>query len=485
MTDLNMQIVHLQHPPLRGYVTPVQAEQLKHRFCYLTPMLEYARITAELANSAVDVIQLPFTPISVPSHAELMQKASARREQGLRLQELTKKRREEKLAADQLRLQTLVTLQRKETHASAPERKSAILEEGFKNEGHLQKAIDELADRVSAAHHKNLAGNPELLTEERMYPLIKSDDKSLDNAQKVQKGIQLALKTSVERRQKILAAKEAARAKHVVEQEKLAQLRKDDPDKWTGIVKEELANIRTRMERRKKLRADLNDRSSVAYRRRQKMINDAANEGAGDEDFGANDDDWLVYQQMSAGRGDAVDEEDEDDEARLAELEAMLAEHDPTSLYLSYEEQARLYQIQMGIVRVRVPECLFQPSIIGVDQAGVVEIMHNTLQNYSTDIQQKMTENLFLTGGLLHIKGLEERFRQEITALRPAGSGFTLRTAGDPSLDGWSGARQWALGDEFKQACVTRQEYEECGGDYLKEHSASNLFHHRHKKARK
>lgn len=298
MTDFMMQLVHLQHPPLRSYVTPIQAEELKHRFCYLTAMQEYSQVVAHLSNSQVDAIQLPFTPISVPSHAELMQKAAARREQGLRLQELSAKRRQEKMVADRLRLAKLVQLRLKESHATVPERKAAMLEEGFKTEAHLTKAIDELADRVSAAQHKANAGTPDALTDEKLYPLLNASDKGLSSQQITEKQVQVALKTSTERRQKVLAKREEARAKHVEQQHQLTKLRNDDPEKWKASIKAELETLRTRQERRRKHRQDLNDRSSVAYRRRQKMINDAANEGSADDDFGANDDDWLVYHQM-------------------------------------------------------------------------------------------------------------------------------------------------------------------------------------------
>lgn len=73
----------------------------------------------------------------------------------------------------------------------------------------------------------------------------------------------------------------------------------------------------------------------------------------------------------------------------------MLAEHDPTSLYLTYEEQvvhlvfrwkdelslsvvqAKLFQIDLGVMRVRVPECLFQvPATLS---ACNLSLHHNVL----------------------------------------------------------------------------------------------------------
>jgi len=466
MTEFTEKLLHLQHPLLRPYVTPVQAEELKHRFCYLTGMSQYLECAKHLASNPVDVIQVPFTPAAVPSQAELDQKYAARREQGLRLQELTANKRREKLAADRLKLGSLVHLKLKEKEGTTKERAAFLSQEGYKSERHLQKAIDELADRVSPAQLKSKEGLD--------LSLADVDEKSLNPKEKLEKHVQLQLKAATVRRQIMLKKREEALAQHKKEERALAQLQKDDPEKWKAQIKAELEVIYLRRERRKKLRQDLNDRGSVAYRRRQKMINDAANMDGADEDFGVNDDDWLVYAEMSAGR-DGVDEEDEDDEQRINELETMLADHDPTSLYLTYEEQAKQFQLQLGALRARVSECLFQPSMIGVDQAGLIEALESTLKCYSQDVQAKMAENIMLSGGNMKIEGMRERLQEEIQALRPAGSNYTLQTAKDPMLDSWYGARQHAISDTFAESCVTLAEYEECGGNYLKEHRASNL----------
>jgi actin-related protein 5 len=38
----------------------------------------------------------------------------------------------------------------------------------------------------------------------------------------------------------------------------------------------------------------------------------------------------------------------------------------------------------------------------------------------------------------------------------------------DPSLDSWKGMAAFAKTDEFPRVCVTREEYEECGGERIK-----------------
>ena len=48
----------------------------------------------------------------------------------------------------------------------------------------------------------------------------------------------------------------------------------------------------------------------------------------------------------------------------------------------------------------------------------------------------------------------------------------------NPVLDAWLGARKWArlLNSNLQSVSVTREEYDEKGGEYLKEHFASNRY---------
>ena len=55
---------------------------------------------------------------------------------------------------------------------------------------------------------------------------------------------------------------------------------------------------------------------------------------------------------------------------------------------------------------------------------------------------------------------------------------FTHVYPGNPVLDAWYGARKWArtLSNNLRTVSVTTEEYDEKGGEYLKEHFASNLY---------
>lgn len=138
---------------------------------------------------------------------------------------------------------------------------------------------------------------------------------------------------------------------------------------------------------------------------------------------------------------------------------------------------AEYYQLQLGVERIRVPEIVFQPTIIGVEQAGIGEVIETILARYNAQDQQKLAENVFITGGGAMLPGIKQRIEAELLQMRPFQSKFTVQLADHPILDAWKGSRKWALMDDnLKRYSITRQEYLEKGGDYLKDHMCSNHY---------
>ncbi|XP_063153249.1 actin-related protein 5 isoform X3 [Candoia aspera] len=138
---------------------------------------------------------------------------------------------------------------------------------------------------------------------------------------------------------------------------------------------------------------------------------------------------------------------------------------------------AEYHQLFLGTERIRVPEIVFQPSLIGEEQAGIAETMQFVLDRYSKDQQEKLVQNVFLTGGNVMYPGMKARIQKELLEMRPFQSSFQVHLASNPVLDAWYGARDWAL--EYMnrdEGWITRKDYEEKGGEYLKEHCASNVY---------
>ncbi|XP_066500287.1 actin-related protein 5 [Hoplias malabaricus] len=138
---------------------------------------------------------------------------------------------------------------------------------------------------------------------------------------------------------------------------------------------------------------------------------------------------------------------------------------------------AEYHQLFVGTERLRAPEVLFRPSMIGEEQMGLIETLQFVLEQYTPEQQTVLAENVFLTGGNLLYPGVKERVERELLAMRPFQSHFKVTLASQPALDAWFGAREWALRNPVgSEGWISKQDYEEKGGEYLSEHCASNIY---------
>lgn len=115
--------------------------------------------------------------------------------------------------------------------------------------------------------------------------------------------------------------------------------------------------------------------------------------------------------------------------------------------------------------------------MVGVGEAGLAETIDYVLKMFSANEQQRLVDNIFLTGGSSNIPGLVERLNKELMEIRPFQSTFNVKKADDPSLDSWKGARKFATSGVMENYQVTKQEYQEMGTEYIKEYFASNRYY--------
>ena len=75
--------------------------------------------------------------------------------------------------------------------------------------------------------------------------------------------------------------------------------------------------------------------------------------------------------------------------------------------------------LAMESERFSVPELLFNPSDIGIDQAGIVEATWQSLQQLPTVSQGLAASNILLTGGNCNLPQLRDRYALEVRQLIP------------------------------------------------------------------
>lgn len=150
--------------------------------------------------------------------------------------------------------------------------------------------------------------------------------------------------------------------------------------------------------------------------------------------------------------------------------------------------------LAMETERISVPELLFNPSDIGLEQAGLPETCHQSLDCLPEVEMRLCSQNILCVGGNIHIRGLAPRFARELRRFVPDSIPLTVHVPRDPVLYSWRGASRFAqdeimsgmpspissgqspTGSNKRQAIssksecmVTRQEYLEYGHHYCNE----------------
>ncbi|TPX56819.1 hypothetical protein PhCBS80983_g04267 [Powellomyces hirtus] len=119
----------------------------------------------------------------------------------------------------------------------------------------------------------------------------------------------------------------------------------------------------------------------------------------------------------------------------------------------------------MNNERFTVPEILFNPSDIGIEQAGIPEAIIQAVQQIDPDLQGLFYSNILVVGGNAHLPGFKERLETELRSLIPLEFDLGLTVADRPDTAAWHGAVNWVrrYPENFRQKCVTRQDYLEHG----------------------
>ncbi|RDL31448.1 Uncharacterized protein BP5553_09657 [Venustampulla echinocandica] len=514
-----LKLIRLKYPTYPGKINASQTEYMVREHCYLSKNYEQELSTYLDWTGLEDrdhVIQYPYTEevIIQKSEEELARIAEKRKESGRRLQEQAAKMRLDKLIRKEQELDYYRDLQSRLADQSKKEIKRILDAEDFKDEAALEKTIKELDKSIRKARTKDVGG-PEIEeeVEEPDYSLLETPDDQLDEAGIKQKRHQRLMKSNNEARARAKAEKEREKARIAEEQRLDDEKRENHLEAWLEERRVARLDLIQKIKDRERLKADLGNRKSLASQMRMKSIANLASDtptkkrrrGGDDDTFGANDDDWGVYRQIATGEG-SDDEEEEDLGTTLKNLEGDLLKYDPDftdqhtldaqtdwtkSLIHAFlrgprpfdpKSQAEAHQIHLNVERIRVPEVIFQPSIAGLDQAGIIDIAADILTHRlgnlpSAAAPSDFLKDIFLTGGYSMLPNFDERIREGLRAQLPAGAEIAVRRAKDPVLDAWRGAAKWVGGGSgWKSARVTREEYLEKGAEYFKEHNLGNAY---------
>lgn len=498
------------------------------------------------------VVEAAFTEVvaTQKSQEELDRQLEKRRVQGKRLQEQAQKARLEKLVEKEADFKYYSEIKQRvfgDSKATKKLQVATLSDMGFDDESDFNKYLYGLERSLKRARNQDIGENETDDVPELKHLDIKDED--LSEEQLKEKRHLKLVRANYDARMKAKEEKAIEKQKKAEEEVKETEWRERDLEGWIESKRTTLKYIVDRKKQRKKLKDELNDRKSHAAQIRMKNIANLASEGgvvdtslmslranskngsstllnninnAGrnkrtskrvtidndpNDTFGANDDDWMIYRDISkADDEDALENED----IELSKLEEVLLKYDPNfskedvhnSEYnwrksivhkflrgaypFDQEDQHQQHQIHLNVERSKVPEILIQPNIIGLDEAGVVEISENLLlrrlpgekfYDKSEDAirNNQVSNDVFLTGGFSKLANFQNRIVKEFTEFLPVGTNLNVRLAPDPISDGWRGMKDWANSEDLKNNYISRKEYLEMGPDYIKEHNLGNV----------
>ena len=118
----------------------------------------------------------------------------------------------------------------------------------------------------------------------------------------------------------------------------------------------------------------------------------------------------------------------------------------------------------LGNERFVVPELVFRPSDIGMAQAGLSEMVIQSLEHLPPGIWPAMLSNVLLVGGNAQLPGFVSRLETELRSVVPSECPVGIRCPENPVTYTWLGGTRLASDPAtLKAHVVTREDYLEHG----------------------
>ncbi|XP_013398165.1 actin-related protein 6 [Lingula anatina] len=125
--------------------------------------------------------------------------------------------------------------------------------------------------------------------------------------------------------------------------------------------------------------------------------------------------------------------------------------------------------IRMNNERFAVPEILFHPSDVGIQEMGISEAISYVVKLAPEEMQPHLLRNIVLTGGNCMLPGFKDRVYQDVRSLTPADYEVNVTQPNNPITFSWEGGAALAQDPQFKKMVVTKAEFEEHGQEICEE----------------
>lgn len=121
--------------------------------------------------------------------------------------------------------------------------------------------------------------------------------------------------------------------------------------------------------------------------------------------------------------------------------------------------------LRLNNERFSIPEILFNPSDIGINQMGIPEAIVHSISTTPSQMHPYLYSNILLTGGSTKFPGFYERVLTEVRKLAPDSFQVNVSHSEQPDWTPWLGGQKLAEGSEKGEHLqrITQAEYKESG----------------------
>ncbi|XP_047335182.1 actin-related protein 5 isoform X2 [Impatiens glandulifera] len=521
VTDSLKELLSLKYPLHMSKLTWEKSEDLKMENCYIAQ--DYASEVrlfqkgGKEAEERTRCWQLSWTPSPVeepPSEEEIARKAALKERQGQRLREMAEAKRVSRVNELENELKGLDFLLQQLKHVEESDIPSFLARTGYISKKEIHSAFVKVKQSLQKAKGEQVESdeNKDSSSAAEKYSLVNVPDNNLTPDQLKEKKRQVFLKTTSEGR---LRAKQK-RLDEEVERDKQnkqdEEKRLENPEQYLEEARNKYKQLSEKVEQRKRLKTNggnhngnqngsasgsvgRGERLNPAQKERMRLLTTAAfDRGKGEDTFGIKDEDWQLYKLMSKDNDDE-DEGPDQDETELSRISSRLKEIDPTFIPKSEQGSSSMtevpklrpltkedFQIIIGVERFRCPEILFHPNLIGIDHAGLDEMvgvsirkLHNK-DHHQPELEERITNSILMIGGSCLLEGICERMESGVRMLRPCGAPIRVVRSSDPVLDAWRGASVYASSLGFQQQTFSKMDFDEKGEDWLSRYHVKYSF---------
>lgn len=121
-------------------------------------------------------------------------------------------------------------------------------------------------------------------------------------------------------------------------------------------------------------------------------------------------------------------------------------------------------EVIIGRERFECPELLFQPSILGLEDKGIHELVFDLISQVKVENQPKFYTNIILCGGSSMFPGLDKRLKKEVEILGKIDY-VDVHAPSNRMFSPWIGGSMLSSLSSFKKSWISPLQYNEIGTD--------------------